>query len=229
MSNPAANPNPPKDSYDLQPLVAALPGGGVAPDGGPFTASPTQAITRNGFVYVAANVLRYYADFSGADYGPPLVVRIDPSKNGQAALTAVQGLVSDAGTYTCQNVEWLAPLPLGAAAAAPMLVSCAGGRTYDTGFNVVSVRNTALVLMSGSDQPLTTWVPSTDAGLPPPSVGRAVPQNTTVYVADETASRLYVLDYATNAFVERVGYLDGGTAPQICPTYITDLTVVPAP
>lgn len=215
-----------KDTYDLQPLVASLPGGGVAPDGGPFVPSPTQAIARNGYVYVAANVLRYYADFSGSDYGPPLVARIDPSKAGAAALSAVQGLAADGGS--CQNVEWLASLPLGVANT-PMLVSCAGARTYDSNFNVTSVRNTALLLLNGSDQQIAAWVPSTDAGQPPPSVGRAVSQNTSVYVADETASRLYVVDYATNSFVERVGYVDGGTPPTICRTYITDLTVVPAP
>ena len=60
-------------------------------------------------------------------------------------------------------------------------------------------------------------------------MGRAVAQNTTVYVADENAGRLYALDYGTNSFVERVGYVDGGTPPQICPTYISDLLVSPAP
>jgi hypothetical protein len=50
-----------------------------------------------------------------------------------------------------------------------------------------------------------------------------------VYVADETASRLYVLDFGTNSFVERVGYVDGGTPPQVCPSYISDLKVTPAP
>jgi len=29
--------------------------------------------------------------------------------------------------------------------------------------------------------------------------------------------------------VERVGYVDGGMPAQACPTYITDLKVVPAP
>jgi len=215
-----------KDTYDLQPLVAALPGGGHVPDGGPFQPSPTMAIARNGNVYVAANVLRFFEDFSGSDFGPPLVVRIDPSKTGQAALSAVQGLGADGGT--CQNVEWLASLPLGTAGT-PMLVSCAGARTYDSNFNVTSVQNTALLLLNGTDQQIAAWVPSNGPGQPPPSVGRAVAQNTTVYVADETASRLYVLDYGTNSFVERVGYVDGGTAPQICPAFITDLKVVPAP
>ena len=83
VSNPASAVV--KDTYDLQPLVAGLPGGGTAPDGGPFNPSPTQAIARNGFVYVAANVLRFFEDFSGSDFGPPLVVRIDPTKSGQAA------------------------------------------------------------------------------------------------------------------------------------------------
>ncbi len=223
VSNPASATV--KDTYDLQPLVAALPGGGTAPDGGPFNPSPTQAIARNGFVYVAANVLRFFEDFSGSDYGPPLVVKIDPSKSGQAALSAVQGLGGDAGT--CQNVEWLAALPLGSAGQ-PMLVSCAGARTYDSFFNVVSAENTSLLLLDSTDAQIASWIPNNAGAEKPVSVGRAVSQNTTVYVADETASRLYVLDYGTNAFVERPGYVDAGVAQPICPDFITDLVVSPA-
>jgi hypothetical protein len=227
VSNPASAVL--KDTFDLQPLVAALPGGGTAPDGGPFLPSPTQAIARNGIVYVAANVLRFYADFSGADYGPPLVVRIDPSKSGAAALSAVAGLGADAG---CQNVEWLEGLPAGTSGA-PMLVSCAGARTYDQNFDVKSVKNTALLLLDGADQPVAAWVPSNgpigaDGGPPPPSVGRAVGNNGTVYVADETISRLYVLRVSDSSLIERVGYIDGGTPPQVCPNFITDLLVTPA-
>jgi len=224
VSNPASAVL--KDTFDLQPLVAALPGGGTAPDGGPFLPSPTLAVARNGKVYVAANVLRYYADFSGADYGPPLVVRINPSPGitGQAALSAVAGLGVDAG---CQNVEWLEDLPAGSSGA-PMLVSCAGARTYDQNFVVTSVHNTALLLLDGTDQQVAAWVPSNDAGQPPPSVGRALGNNGTVYVADETISRLYVLRVSDSSLIERVGYIDGGTPPQVCPNFITDLKVIPA-
>jgi len=228
LSNPASAQV--RDTYDLQALVNALPGGGqVTFDGGtlPLVPSPTQAIARNGAVYVAANVLRYTPVTL---YGPPLVARIDPTKTGQAALSAVGGLVpTDGGTITCQNVEWVAPLSAGAAAPSWMLVSCAGARTYDMNFDVTAVSNTQLVVMNGSDQVIDTWSPSTGLGQPPPSVGRAVPQNNTVYVADETASRLYVVDLVGNNVVERVGYVDGGTPPQICPSYISDLKVVPAP
>lgn len=214
---------PVKDTYDLQPLVDALPGGGKAPDGGSFIPSPTMAIARNGMVYVATNVLRFNA--TGADYGPALVVRIDPdpNKQGQAALSAVAGLGADGG---CQNVEWLADVP-GGASGDPMLVSCAGARTVDENFFVTGVQNSALLLLDGTDQQVAAWVPSTDAGQAPPSVGRAVWNNGSVYVADETAARLYVLRYAENALLERVGYLDGGTPPQVCPAYITDLKVLP--
>jgi hypothetical protein len=215
-----------KDTFDLQPLVAALPGGGTAPDGGPFIPSPTMAIARNGMVYVAANVLRFYEDFSGSDYGPPLVARIDPSKSGQAALSALTGLGVDAG---CQNVEWLEDLPAGSSGA-PMLVSCAGARTYDQNFIVTSVKNTALLLLDGTDQQVAAWVPSNDAGQPPPSVGRALGNGGSVYVADETASRLYVLRYSSSSLLERVGYLDGGAPGQACPAtgFITDLKIIPA-
>jgi len=220
-----------KDSYDLQPIISALPGG-VLPDGGIFNPSPTMAIARNGFVYVSANVLRYDASRNASDYGPGVVVRIDPTKSGQSALSVVAGLGGDAGT--CQNVEWLTSLSLGSGSS-PMLVSCAGARLYGPpDFNVISAPNTALLLLDGNDHQITSWSPSNppvqpDGGPPPASVGRAVAQNTTVYVADESASRLYVLDYASNAFVERVGFVDGGTAPQICPDYIIDLLVTPAP
>ena len=226
VSNPASPAQ--KDSYDLNPIVSAL---AVLPDGGTFNPSPTMAIARNGYVYVAANVLRYDGNRNATDYGPGVVVRIDPTKTGQSALSVVPGLGGDAGT--CQNVEWLASLPLGSGVR-PMLVSCAGARSYDMNFNVVSATNTALLLLDGNDQPITSWTPSNapigpDGGPPPASVGRAVVQNTTVYVADESASRLYALDFGSNSFVERVGYVDGGTAPQICPNYISDLLVTPAP
>jgi hypothetical protein len=222
VSNPASTSV--KDTYDLQPLVAALPGGGVLPDGGVLQASPTQAIARNGFVYVAANVLRFDPDRLVSDYGPPLVVRIDPTKSGQTALSAVPGF----DQQVCKNVTYLASLPLGTAAR-PMLVSCTGVRFVDQDFNTLSVASTALLLLDGNDQQITSWVPSNGAGQPPPAVGRTAVQNTTVYVADETASRMYVLDYGTNSFVERVGYVDGGTPPQVCPNFITDLVVSPAP
>jgi len=226
ITNPASAVQ--KDSYDLQPIISGL---AVLPDGGIFNPSPTMAIARNGFVYVAANVLRYDGNRNATDYGPGVVVRIDPTKSGQAALSVVPGLGGDAGT--CQNVEWLTSLSLGSGAR-PMIVSCAGARTYDMNFNVISATNTELLLLDASDQQIASWTPSNgpigaDGGPPPASVGRAVVQNTTVYVADESASRLYVLDYGSNAFVERVGYVDGGTAPQICPNYISDLLVSPAP
>jgi hypothetical protein len=59
-------------------------------------------------------------------------------------------------------------------------------------------------------------------------VGRAIGDNGSVYVADETASRLYVLRYSDSSLLERVGYVDGGTPPQVCPNFITDLKVIPA-
>src|SRR5262249_17861908 len=121
-----------------------------------------------------------------------------------------------------------ASLPLGTASS-PMLVSCAGARLVDPSFNIIAVQNTALLLLNGTDQPIAGWVPSNGPGQPPPSVGRAVPQNTSVYVADRTAGRLSGVDYGTNSLVERVGYLAGGTPPQICTRYISDLKIVPAP
>jgi hypothetical protein len=216
VSNPAAVSQ--VDSYDLTAAVASLPGGGTLSDGGMYAASATQALLRNGKVYVALNVLRFRPDFH-ADYGPGLVAVIDPTRSGAAALTPLPLDPSE-----CQNVEWLAKLP--ADGGDQMLVSCSGARTYDVNFNITSVDNTALVLLGANDQRLAAWVPSTASGASPPSVGRAIPLGPRVFVADETASRLYVVDVLNNAFVERVGYVDGGTPPQLCDTFLIDLQPV---
>jgi hypothetical protein len=206
------------DSYDLTAAVASLPGGGTLPDGGMYAASATQAILRNGKVYVALNVLRFRPDFH-ADYGPGLVGVIDPTKTGAAALTPLP-----LDPTECQNVEWLARLP--ADGGDQMLVSCSGARTYDDFFNITAVDNSALVLLGANDQRLAAWVPSTASGVPPPSVGRAIAIGPRVFVADETASRLYVVDVLNNAFVERVGYVDGGTPAQVCDGFLIDLQPV---
>ena len=219
VSNPAAISQ--VDSYDLTAAVASLPGGGTLADGGMYAASPTQAILRNGKVYVATNVLRLRPDFH-ADYGPGLVAVIDPTKTGAAAVTPLPLAT------TCQNVEWVARVP--ASGGDQMLVSCAGARTYDDNFNILSVANTALLLLGANDQPLATWVPDnapSAGGANPPSVGRAISLGSRVYVADETASRLYVLELVNNAFVERVGYADAGTPPQLCDIFLIDLQPVP--
>jgi hypothetical protein len=213
VTNPAAVSR--VDSYDLTAVIASLPGGGTIADGGVLAASATQAILRNGKVYVALNALRFRPDFH-ADYGPGVVGVIDPTKSGAAALTPLPLDSSE-----CQNVEWLARIP--ASGGDQMLVSCAGARTYDSNFNILSVDNTALVLLGANDQRLAAWVPSTAAGAPPPSVGRAIPLGPRVFVADETSSRLYVVDVVNNGFVERVGYVDGGTPPQVCDSFLVDL------
>ena len=222
VSNPAAP--TPVDSYDLTPAVASLPGGGILPDGGMYAASATQAILRNGKVYVALNVLRFRPDFH-ADYGPGLVAVIDPTKAGAAALTPLP-----LDPNECQNVEWLARVP--AASGDQMLVSCSGARTYDSNFNITSVAKTALVLLGANDQRLAAWVPDNApgaGGANPPSVGRAIPLGSRVYVADETASRLYVVEMVNNTLVQRVGYADGGTPPQLCNSFLIDLQPVPLP
>src|SRR5262249_58265119 len=111
---------------DPAPAAASLAGGGRLPDGGMYAASATQAILRNGKVYVALNVLRFRPDFH-ADYGPGLVAVIDPTKAGAAPLTPLP-----LDPNECQNVESLARVP--AATGDQMLVSCSGARTYVSNF-----------------------------------------------------------------------------------------------
>ena len=110
-----------------------------------------------------------------------------------------------------------------------MLVSCAGARTYDSSFNVVAVDNTSLLLLNATDQQIAKLDPDQHRRREAGERGARQAQNTTVYVADETASRLYVLDYGTNSFVERPGYVDAGVPQPICPDFVNALVVSPAP
>ena len=153
VSNPASATV--KDTYDLQPLVAGLPGGGRPPTVGPLaprpprpspgTATCTWPPTCSGSSRISAARTTGRRWWSAST--PPSPGRL-PCRRSRAS--------ADAGT--CQNVEWLAALPLGSAGQ-PMLVSCAGARTYDSLFNVVTVEHTSLLLLNASDQQIAQLGP----------------------------------------------------------------------
>ncbi len=214
-------------TYDLAPLVAGLPGGGVAPDGGPFIASPTQAIARNGFVYVAANVLRYYGDRPGADYGPPLVVKHRPEWLGPGG-----------GLGGCRPRRRRHRLP-------ERRVACLHAARRRPHADARELRRRAQLRQHVpghlGDQHRAA-APRCDGPahrlLGPELSSRCeAPQRRPRGAAEHQRLRrgrdrqhgCTWWTTTTNGFVERVGYVNGLTPPTICPTYITDLTVVPAP
>jgi hypothetical protein len=191
-----------------------------------FNPDPSQALLHNGLVYVALNNLD-----SSYSPGPPMLAKIDPSKTGSAAVTALP-----LDSSTCLNVVTLAELPT-SGGAAPLLVGCAGQAQFDpVTFETISVDRTAVLLLDGNDQGLAIWRPSTDAGVVPPVVGRIAVVGSRAFVADQSVGRVYVVDVSANSFVERFGYLNGGTPLNPCVdldggtvSSITDFAVIPSP
>jgi YVTN family beta-propeller protein len=63
-------------------------------------------------------------------------------------------------------------------------------------------------------------------------VGKLAVVGSRVLVADQSAGRVYVVDVSGNAFIERIGYLNGGTPLNLCGgtiANIPDFAVIPAP
>jgi hypothetical protein len=204
------------DTFDLTTFPPSFSDGGVP------NADPSQALLHNGNIYVALNDLS--ADFSTP--GPPLLVKIDPSKSGAAAVSQVP-----LDPTECLNVVSLADLPTGSSPSR-LLVGCAGHTQYDSNFQALSVDHTAVVLLDGDDRRLASWTPSTDAGVVPPSVGKMAVLGPRVYVSDQNAGRVYVVGVTGNSIVERIGYLDGGTPLSVCGgsvSNISDFAVIPTP
>jgi hypothetical protein len=187
-----------------------------------FNPDPSQALLHNGLVYVALNNLD-----SSFTPGPPMLAKIDPSKSGSAAVTAVP-----LDSTACLNAVTLAELP-NTGGSALLLVGCAGKAQFDpVTFETISVDRSAVLLLDGNDQPLASWTPSTDAGVVPPVVGKLAVVGSRVLVADQSAGRVYVVDVSGNAFIERIGYLNGGTPLNLCGgtiANIPDFAVIPAP
>jgi hypothetical protein len=214
-----SNPVDPKllDTFDLTHLPPPFSDGGVP------AADPSQAILHNGQIYVALNDLS--ADFSTA--GAPLLAKIDPSKSGSSAVSAVA-----LNQAECLNVVTLTELP-SATGPAHLLVGCAGQAQFDQNFQTISVDRTAVVRLDGNDQRVATWKPSTDAGVVPPVVGKiALLSSSRAYVADQSAGRVYVVDVSGNSIVELIGYLNGGTPLNLCGgtiANIPDFAVIPVP
>jgi hypothetical protein len=163
-------------------------------DGGAPAARPFAITSTRGQLYVALNNLN--AD-TYAPEGPGLVAKVDPASK---AVTII-----DLGANDCLNPQWLAPL------GTHLVVSCGGKAAY-TGpnFALAAVEKAGVVVLDAVDRKVAAWAPAApscgDAGACPLFLpGRFGVKGSTVFLADQNAGRLTVLDLADGGLVERRG------------------------
>jgi len=179
-------------------------------DGGAPVARPWAITANNGFVYVALNNLN---PTSYAVEGPGLLARIDPDAG------AVDKVI-DLGASQCLNPQWVAPL------GSSLVVSCGGKVTYNlTTYAVESVEAAGVVVVDATDTPSAAWASGcpADAGLadggttcPPFLPGRFAVRDGRVYLADQNAGRLAVLELTDGGLVERRGPTAAAGPIQAC-------------
>ncbi len=179
-------------------------------DGGTSVARPWAIVTHKGALYVALNNLD---PDTYAPSGPGLLARIDPTTK---AVTTV-----NLGADACLNPQWLA------SDGTRLVVSCGGAPQYDSSYAVVSTDKAGLVLVDSSDARAGTWSAAcpASAALPdggttcrPVMPGRFALRDGRVYLGDQNAGRLFVLDVTDAGFTERRGYAsDAGLPVQACP------------
>ncbi len=101
-------------------------------------------------------------------------------------------------------------------------MSCAGKATYDASFNLVAVEKTGLVLLDEQDAVVATYSlacpEGSGSGCPLPSAGRFSVAGNRVYLGDNNAGRVFVIEVSGNQLIERRG-LGAGSQPAIlaCP------------
>ncbi|MBN1204844.1 MAG: hypothetical protein JXB05_07965 [Myxococcaceae bacterium] len=191
----------------LQPEVVApdiqLPAGEALqpfPGSSPLP-TPSGIAAHRGQLYVALNSLDPITYGPG---GPGLIARIHPQSREVQYLPL--------GEH-CLNPGWLAPV------GDQLLVSCAGKATYDDNFNLVAVEKTALVLLDAQDTVVSAWplaCPDGSAGACPlPSAGRFAVVGNRVYLGDNNAGRVFVVEVSGDQLVERrgLGTAEGARPP----------------
>lgn len=151
--------------------------------------APAGIAVRGGRVYAALGNLDP-KDFSVG--GPGFLARVEPSTRAVSLVSLGAG---------CLNPFWVVPL------GERLLVSCGGAATYDRDFNLIDVRGTGLVLL-GADDTVLDWhelrcAPGASCALP--SAGRLSVVGSRIYVADNNAGRVFVLEAVGDSLVEQRG------------------------
>jgi hypothetical protein len=196
-----------------------LPGGDALQ---PFPGSnpvptPSGIVAHRGFLYVALNNLDPNTYGPG---GPGLVARIHPETREVKYLPLGEG---------CLNAGWLAPV------GNKLVVSCTGKATYDARFNLVAVEKTGMVLLDEQDAVVSTWAlacPEGSTSCSLPSAGRFAVVGNRIYLGDNNAGRIFVVDVTGTTLTEVRG-LSGQKQPPIlaCPSegfsLVGDVVAIP--
>lgn len=166
-------------------------------DGGVSVARPFAAVTHRGSVYVALNNFAPDCNPLCVPGGPGLLAKIDPTTKAASII--------DLGADACLNPQWVASL------GDALAVSC-GGAAHYTGQNFVltSLSQAGVVVLDSSDRRVATWAPAApscgDAGACPLFLpGRFAVKGSTLFLGDQNAGRLVVLDFADGGLSERRG------------------------
>jgi hypothetical protein len=189
-------------------------------DGGAPVARPFAIVNHRGALYVALNNL------NGDTYvpeGPGIVAKIDPADGG------LSEIVLDAAQ--CLNAVWLA------SDGTNLFVSCAGAAVYDpdAGYALVSSTAAGVVMINGSDLPVSSWAASCSgtSGCLPILPSRIAVKGSRVFVGDSNGGRVFALDVVDGGLVEALGYAGSGPI-NACPldplthiANVSDLLVVP--
>ncbi|XXF77301.1 MXAN_6577-like cysteine-rich protein [Myxococcaceae bacterium GXIMD 01537] len=185
----------------LDPALPLPDGAALRPFAGesPFP-TPAGITVFNGSLYIALNSMT--AAFNVG--GPGLLAKVNP-RNVQVEGTVLLDKEGCAGAVCvpeevdCLNPGWVAPV------GGQLLVSCAGKAVYDASFNLTAVQKSALVLLSAEDKVLDVYpvvCPAGDAACALPSAGRFAVVGNRVYVADNNAGRVLVVEVANNTLRE---------------------------
>jgi hypothetical protein len=166
-------------------------------DGGTPVARPFAIVAQRGQLYVALNNFNAECNPICVPGGPGLLAKIDPTTR---AVTVI-----DLGADACLNPQWVATM------GDALVVSC-GGRANYTGqdFVLTSVSQAGVVVLDATDRRVATWAPAApscgDAGVCPLFLpGRFAVKGSSVFLGDQNAGRLVVLDFADGGLVERRG------------------------
>lgn len=163
-------------------------------DGGAPVARPWALTVQRGQLYVALNNLN--AD-TYAPEGPGLLAKVDPVSKAVSVI--------DLGADDCLNPQWVGGL------GSSLVVSCGGKADYaGPNFSLSAVEKAGVVVLDANDQKVAAWKPAPpscgDAGACPLFLpGRFAVKGSTIYLADQNAGRLTVLELTAGGLVERRG------------------------
>jgi hypothetical protein len=168
-------------------------------DGGTPVARPWTAVAHRGGVYVVLNNLN---PDTYAPEGPGLLARIEPG-------TGAVSVVPLAGSR-CLNPQWAAEV------GDQLAVSCGGRASYDRStYALTGLTASGVALLDGQDRLAGFWsaqaAPDAGALFFP---GRFSVRGSRLFLGDQNAGRVVVLDVSDAGFTELRGV---ATALPVCP------------